>query len=182
MSQENNQAETPYDVIVIGGGPAGATAATYLTMDQRRVLLLEKAHFPRHVVGESLLPSMMPILEDFGLLETVEALNFPNKTGGTFIWGKSDEPWDVFFSNNPFLPFPYAYHVDRAVFDDMLLSHAKDVGATVVEGVEVTGPLQDAEGRICGVTWVDESGERHESRAPFVVDASGRAAVATWCI
>ena len=177
MSQDTNPEESPYDVIVIGGGPAGATAATYLTMDSRRVLLLEKSHFPRHVVGESLLPSMMPILEDFGLLEEVEALNFPRKTGGTFIWGKSDEPWDVFFSNNPFLPFPYAYHVDRAVFDEILLNHAKNVGATVREGVEVTGAVKDEDGRVCGVTWTDNAGQQQESRASFVVDASGRAAV-----
>ena len=97
MNPECPWYEQDFEVVVIGGGPAGATAATYLAMQGHSVLLLERESGPRHRVGESLLPSMMPILEDFGLIEEVEALGFKRKTGGTFIWGKSREPWDVLF-------------------------------------------------------------------------------------
>ena len=178
MSAERQWFEQDYDVIVIGGGPAGSTAATYLAMLNHKVLLLERESGPRHRVGESLLPSMMPILDDFGLIEEVEALGFQKKTGGTFIWGKSREPWDVLFSNNPFLPYPYAYHVDREVFDALLLDHAARRGVCVRQNVTVTTPVMDGE-RVVGVTCV-ERGEKSQERqvsARYVVDASGPVAV-----
>jgi len=170
--------EQDFEVLVIGGGPAGSTVATYLAMQGHSVLLLEKESGPRHRVGESLLPSMMPILEDFGLLEEVEALGFKRKTGGTFIWGKSREPWDVLFSNNPFLPYPYAYHVDREVFDDLLLRHAQKRGVVVRQNVTVTAPILEGE-RVVGVRCLDggSGGLEREVRARFVVDASGPVAV-----
>jgi halogenation protein CepH len=167
-----------YEIIVIGGGPAGSTAAAYLAMQGHSVLLLERESGPRHRVGESLLPSMMPILEDFGLLEEVEALGFKRKTGGTFIWGKSREPWDVLFSNNPFLPYPYAYHVDREVFDDLLLQHAQRRGVVVRQSVTVTGPILNGD-RVVGVRCLDGQAEGVERTifSRFVVDASGPVAV-----
>ena len=112
-----------HDIIVVGGGPAGATAAGYLAQFGYDVLVIEKAKMPRHIIGESLLPSAMPILEDLGVLKEVAAQNFPKKTGGTFIWGKDKEPWSVLFSSNPFLPYPYAYHVDRSIFDKIMLDN-----------------------------------------------------------
>ena len=167
---------TTLDVIIVGGGPAGTTAATYLAMRGHRVALLEREPGPRHRVGESLLPSMMPILEDFGLLEKVEQQGFARKTGGTFIWGRSEEPWDVLFGNNPFLPYPYAYHVDREVFDDLLLDNARESGVYVVQGVTVRGPVQDDE-RVIGVRIVDTDAEERIIQARYVVDCSGPQAV-----
>jgi FAD-dependent halogenase len=172
--------EESCDVVIVGGGPAGATCATYLSKLGKKVIVLEKEIFPRHCVGESLLPSMMPILDDFGLLDAVEACGFPKKTGGTFIWGKNDEPWDVFFSNNPFLPYPYAYHVDRAVFDKLLLDHAISEGADVRIKADVKEVLRDGDSpdaRVTGVVYIDSNGEKHTVNARFVVDASGRPSV-----
>ena len=166
-----------YDVLVIGGGLAGSTAAAYCAMQGHKTLVLERETGPRHRVGESLLPSMMPILEDFGMIEEVEAMGFRHKTGGTFIWGKTDEPWDVLFSNNPFLPYPYAFHVDRAVFDDMLLQNAKRKGAQVEQGINVTGPVLDGE-RVVGVRFqAEKKGPEFEVRSRYVLDSSGPDAV-----
>ena len=173
----SRQPASHYDVIVVGGGPAGSTTAAYLAMQGRRVVLLDKETHPRYRVGESLLPSMMPILEDFGLLEEVDGMGFPRKTGGTFVWGKSDEPWDVLFGENPFLPYPYAYHVERSIFDKLLLRNATDKGAEVREGCGVTGPLRDDAGRVVGVHYEDPDGQAGELRARFVCDASGPSSV-----
>jgi len=164
------------DVIVVGGGPAGSTAATYLAMKGHAVALVEREPGTRHRVGESLLPSMMPILEDFGLIEKVEAQGFARKTGGTFVWGKSDEPWDVLFGNNPFLPYPYAYHVDREVFDGIMLDNAGETGVHVLQGVTVRAPVKDGD-RVVGVRLVDTDGEEREVACRYVVDASGPKAV-----
>ncbi len=168
--------EKEFDVIVAGGGPAGATAAGYLSLMGYSVLVLEKAHFPRHQIGESLLPSMMPILDDLGVAETMAAQNFPKKTGGTFVWGKSKEPWSVLFSTNPFLPHAYAYHVDRAKFDHLLLQNSERLGAEVHEGEGVHKPIVEDD-RVVGVTTKNEDGSLNTYRAKMVIDASGRASV-----
>jgi len=167
---------TEFDVIVAGGGPAGATAGGYLAMMGYSVLVLEKCRFPRHQIGESLLPSMMPILEDLGLTDTIAAQNYPKKTGGTFIWGKGKEPWSVLFSSNPFLPHPHAYHVDRAKFDQIVLNNTASLGAEVHEGEGVVAPIME-DGRVVGVTSRTEDGAEHTYGCRMVIDASGRASV-----
>lgn len=173
----NANPESDYDVVVVGGGPAGSTTATYLAMKGYRVAVLDKDKHPRYRVGESLLPSMMPILEDFGLIEKIESLGFPKKTGGTFVWGKDEEPWDVLFGENEFLPYPHAYHVERSIYDKVLLDHSATVGVSVFEDHPVLGPIQDETGRVVGVEYETAAGERHEVRAKWVVDASGSASV-----
>ncbi len=176
--------KTNWDAIVIGGGPAGATSAAYLAMQGRKVLLLEKEkRFPRYRLGESLLPSMMPILEDFDLIDAMEEAGFPHKTGGTFVWGVDEEPWAVRFSDNPFLPYPYAYHADRGIFDQMLLDHARTVGVEVQMGAWVRDVIleETPEGerdRVVGVRWAkDGTGPLQDVRASYVVDGSGPASV-----
>ena len=173
----NANPESDYDVVVVGGGPAGSTTATYLAMKGYHVAVFDKEKHPRYRVGESLLPSMMPILEDFGLLETIESLGFPKKTGGTFVWGKDEEPWDVLFGENPFLPFPHAYHVERSIYDKVLLDHSAAVGVSVFEDHPVVGPIQDEAGRVVGVEYGTSDGETHRVHAKWVVDASGSASV-----
>jgi flavin-dependent dehydrogenase len=166
-----------YDAIVIGGGPAGSTAAGYLARYGHRTLLLERSQFPRHRVGESLLPSMMPVLEDFGLVDACREAGFIEKTGATFIWGKTKEPWDIRFKDTPFLPSSFAFHVERSVFDQILLDHARRSGAEVHLNATVAEPLLDGD-RVTGVTYRDnDSGVTREAHAKFVVDASGSASI-----
>ncbi len=166
-----------YDVIVVGGGPAGSTAACYLTMRGYSVLLFEKETFPRYRLGESLLPSTTPVLEDLGVIDAMEAAGFPRKTGGSFTWGAEETPWSVRFSENPFLPSSYGYHVERSVFDKILLDRAIELGTDVLQPCKVREVLVE-EGRVVGVSYVDDdAGEVREVRARFTIDGSGPASV-----
>ena len=166
-----------YDAIVVGAGPAGSTAAAYLARNGHRVLLLERMRFPRHRIGESLLPSMMPILEDFGLVDECRKAGFVEKTGATFIWGKTREPWDIRFADTPFLPSSFAFHVERSVFDQILLDNAQRSGVEVNLDATVVNPLKSGD-RITGVTYRDnDTGETRNVEARFVIDASGSASI-----
>lgn len=162
-----------YDLIVIGGGPAGSTLSTLTATAGHRVLLLERERFPRHQIGESLLPATVhgicPLL---GVKEEVERAGFPRKNGGTFRWGKSPVPWTFHFTKRTNDPYGYAYQVERAVFDDILLRNAQKKGVAVREGHEVTSVLQEAD-RVAGVRYRDAEGRERTARARFVADTSG---------
>jgi FAD-dependent halogenase len=166
-----------WDVVIVGAGPAGSTAAGYLAPLGYRTLLLERGRFPRHRIGESLLPSMMPVLEDFGLVDACREAGFVEKTGATFIWGRSREPWDIRFQETPFLPSSVAFHVERSVFDQILLDSARRRGAHVRMNASALGPLTDGD-RVVGLTYRDnDTGEIRSVAADMVVDASGSASV-----
>ncbi len=162
-----------YDLIVLGGGPGGATLASFVAMKGHRVLLLEESSFPRHQIGESLLPATIHgICSMLGLSEEIAAAGFTRKRGGTFRWGKSQKTWDFAFTKNDSDPYGYAYQVERARFDDMLLRNAARKGVEVRERHKALELLRDGE-RVTGVRYRDEAGEEHVARARFVGDASG---------
>jgi halogenation protein CepH len=161
------------DVIVIGGGPAGSTAAGFLAQTGVRVLLLEKDHFPRYHIGESLLSATLPILDALGVTPAIEAAGFIRKPGGTFVWGNQREPWSFFFREDPG-GRPHAYHVVRSEFDHILLRHAAALGVDVREGQRVHEVGYDGRVR---VTAFDEHGAALEAQAAYVIDASGQQAV-----
>ncbi|MEO7262080.1 MAG: NAD(P)/FAD-dependent oxidoreductase [Jatrophihabitantaceae bacterium] len=166
-----------WDIVIVGAGPAGSTAAGYLAPLGYRTLPLERAHFPRHRIGESLLPSMMPVLEDFGLVDACREAGFVEKTGATFIWGRTREPWDIRFGDTPFLPASVAFHVERSVFDQILLDNARRRGTCVRLNASVLDPLLDGD-RVVGLTYRDnDTGETRSVDAKVVIDASGSASV-----
>lgn len=166
-----------YDVIVVGGGPAGSTVATLLSQWGRRVLVLEKEHFPRHHIGESLLAGTMTLLRKLGVYEKVERAGFVQKHGAIYIWGKSDEPWSILFSEVSDEK-RHAFQVERAKFDKILLDHSYEVGATVQQGCRVTEFLRSGE-RIVGVRYQDQEASQvvHTATCRFCVDASGQHAL-----
>ena len=160
------------DIIVIGGGPGGSTAATMLARKGARVLLLERERFPRDHVGESLLPASMPVLEELGVMPGVQQAGFLPKWGATMLWGKDREPWSWYFRETN-QKYPHSYQVWRPQFDELLLDNSRAAGADVREGHRVLEVLYE-QGRPFGVRFETMDGARGEALASFVVDASGQ--------
>ena len=166
-------------VLVVGGGPAGSTVATFLAREGFDVTLMEKEVFPRYHIGESLLPSCMPILDLLGARKKVDACGFQVKRGGYFDWG--GEQWDITFGD-PSEDYSYSYQVVRSDFDQLLLNHAKSQGVSVLEGAEVKRLRFDgARPRIAIWSPVGRDGRTQEQEIGFhfLIDASGRAGLMT---
>ena len=108
--------EMACDVLVIGGGPAGATAAALLAARGRKVVMLEKAHHPRFHIGESLLPLNLPLFDQLGVREEIEAVGMI-KYGVEFNSPTHDAPVTLDFAEAWDKNFPYAYQVRRSEFD-----------------------------------------------------------------
>jgi flavin-dependent dehydrogenase len=162
-------------ILVIGGGPGGSSAATFLAREGFEVTLLEQAHFPRYHIGESLLPSMLEILDLLGVREKLEAHGFVRKEGAYLEWGA--ESWALNFgemSGN----FTHSFQVVRSEFDQLLLEHARSQGVQAFEGVEVRSLSFDGP-RPVSAHWVrkvDNGAPAGEGDITFdyLIDASGR--------
>lgn len=164
-----------YDVIVVGGGPAGASAAGLLAIEGHRVLLLEREKFPRYHIGESLITGVLPTIARLGLTERLEGLGFPKKYGGSLLWGKgAAKPWTFEFRETGNGKYEYCYQVRRADFDTLLLDRARELGVRVIENAIVKEPLFTGE-RMTGVRYQLRNEEQViEAGSRMVVDASGQ--------
>jgi FAD-dependent halogenase len=167
-----------WDVVIVGGGPAGSTVSSILLRydPTLRVLILEKAAFPRMHVGETLISEINVVLQEMGVYDTVDKAGFIRKYGVTFSWGGGD-PWTLeFHEMKPIralvdkfggVQTEYTWHVDRARYDTLLLDHAKSLGAKHQQATVTS--LIETDGRVTGVE--TKQGQHH---ARFVVDASGQ--------
>ncbi|GAA5128936.1 tryptophan 7-halogenase [Luteolibacter yonseiensis] len=163
--------DTHWDVIIIGGGPAGSTAATTLAQAGRRVLVLEKAKFPRFHIGESLLPYNRRIFDDLGVWEKIAAEGFTKKRAAQFVMGNGSRANRLDFSKGAFTKYPEAVQVERSRFDDILLHHSRENGAEVREESTVLEHRVEA-GRVV-IRYRAADGAEQEITAPYLIDASG---------
>ena len=160
------------DVAVIGGGPAGSTAATLLAKRGYKVIALEKAHHPRFHIGESLLPMNLPVFERLGVLDKVRALGV-YKPGADFE-ADNERGYNTFaFARAIGSSPPHAYQVWRQDFDKMLYDHARDCGADAREGHEVV-KIDQSGARDTRLEVRADGGRTYEIQARYLVDASGR--------
>ncbi|WP_410600321.1 NAD(P)/FAD-dependent oxidoreductase [Amycolatopsis sp. lyj-90] len=167
---------TTTQILVIGGGPAGSTAAGLLAKEGFEVTLLEREHFPRYHIGESLLPSCRPILERLGVWDKIASAGFQPKGGAYYFWGP--EEWEVRFRQHGRDGSTSAWQVIRADFDKILLDHAREVGVDVTEGIAVKKLDFDGD-RPVAAHWAEAKNPANSGRIEFdyLVDASGRGGV-----
>jgi flavin-dependent dehydrogenase len=170
--------EASCDVLVIGGGPGGSTAASLLAQKGHQVVLLEKAHHPRFHIGESLLPANLPILERLGVAAPVRAIGM-EKWGAEFVSPCDGRRQEFTFARAWDKSMPLAYQVRRSEFDEILLRRAAQLGTQVIEGCRVLevddleASATDAPRRV-RVHAEHDDGRTETWTADYVVDASGR--------
>ena len=163
-----------YDVAIIGGGPAGSTAAGLLARAGRRVIVFEREKFPRFHIGESLLPFSMKAFTRLGLHEKFLRAGFMKKHGGEILGACSESGTKFYFKDGYRSQTDHAYQVTRSDFDKLLLDHAAECGAEVHEDTSVDRvqfSKDDVE------LAIRSNGSSHTIQARYVIDASGRASM-----
>lgn len=157
------------DVLIIGAGPAGTVAASALHRDGFRLLVVEKERFPRFVIGESMLPRVMNLLREAGLLEVIEKQGFMKKTGAVFLRG--DDVCDFDFSEQSGDGWAYTYQVTRADFDKALADAVAERGVEIAFGCGVSAVNFAESGAEVTIDKPDKTVAT--VKAKFVLDCSG---------
>jgi flavin-dependent dehydrogenase len=165
----SNSSGTDCDVLIIGAGPAGSLAAALLQREGFRVLIAEKQTFPRFVIGESLLPSSMTLLEEAGLLEPIEKQGFMRKYGAVFFRG--DQTCNFDFANQSTPGFKYTFQVTRADFDKTLADTVAARGVQILYSHSVAS-VSFAESN-ASVTLQQPDGAERGITCRFILDCSG---------
>ncbi|WP_433861121.1 NAD(P)/FAD-dependent oxidoreductase [Pseudomonas thivervalensis] len=156
-------------VVIIGAGPSGAIAAALLKRKGHDVLVIERQHFPRFSIGESLLSHCLDFVEEAGMLDAVNAAGFQRKNGAAFAWGERYSAFDFgeTFSNGK----PTTFQVQRADFDKLLADQAAMQGVEIRYGQAIASADFSLAKPCLGVQ--REDGSEYRVEADFVLDASG---------
>jgi flavin-dependent dehydrogenase len=165
-----------YDVIVMGGGPAGSSVASMLAREGRSVILFEKEIFPRHHIGESLMTDTYWTFRRMGLLEKLKQSPFVRKYSVQFANSAGKESRPFYFFEAVHHESAVTWQVTRAQFDHLLIDHAAEQGATVHQGVLVKQVLFEGD-RAIGVEVEMQDGSRQKFFSKVVVDATGQSAM-----
>ncbi len=173
MSTTQPTPSRPPQVIVIGGGPAGATVSTLLAQQGVRVVLFERERFPRFHIGESLIPETYHVLRRLGMLDKMKGSHFVKKYSVQFVneHGRLSEPF-YFLDHKPH-ESSQTWQVLRGQFDQAMLDNAREHGVEVHEGERVLEVLFEGQ-RAVGVRVQGADGTERPVRADVVVDASGQ--------
>ena len=156
-------------VVVIGAGPSGAIAGALLKRNGHDVLIIERQHFPRFSIGESLLSHCLDFIEEAGMLDAVQAAGFQLKNGAAFAWGERYSAFDFrdTFSNGK----PTTFQVQRAEFDKLLADQAALQGVEIRYGETVSAVDIESSNPMLDV--VREDASTYRIKADFILDASG---------
>lgn len=162
-----------YDLLIIGGGPAGSTAAATARQHGLRTLVVEKTAFPRFHIGESLLPAGNAVLRASGVWPKVSAAGFIPKYGAEFHNADGTQEKKIVFRETLIPGLDSAFQVERARFDTLLLDHARALGAEV--RLRTTAREIKTSGGVHHVTlFADATGETTTLVVPWVIDSTGR--------
>jgi flavin-dependent dehydrogenase len=171
VADTEHQYPESVDVAIIGAGPAGVAAATRLAEVGRSVLTLERRRHPRFHIGESMLPHTMAVLDRLGALDLVQGHGYIVKRGTELIFADGEHRRVAFADQGPGR-YPETFQCERAHFDALLVQHAREAGATVIEEAPVYD-LMIEQGRVVGLKY-QAGGKARTVRARFVIDAGGR--------
>lgn len=164
-----------YEVVVVGGGPAGATVSTLLARHGHRVLLLERARFPRHHIGESLMPETYHTFRRLGMLEKLKQSDFPRKESVQFVSASGQDSQPYYFADRDPHERSVTWQVKRDRFDLMMLENAREHGVDVRQGANVHEVC--FEGRRAVGVRATLDGAAQNIPAGVVVDATGMSAL-----
>ncbi|HUF79028.1 MAG TPA: NAD(P)/FAD-dependent oxidoreductase [Thermoanaerobaculia bacterium] len=172
MTSHLSELRPDHDAIVVGGGPAGAAAATWLARRERRVLVVERQRFPRFHIGESLIPETNRWLDAIGVRERIAAAGFPVKRGAIIVAPDGEHERYAFFGDAEGVARPETFEVPRDRFDEILLDHAAACGAEVLQECRAKGVELFENGARLRIE--DAAGGERTVSCRFLVDASGR--------
>lgn len=173
MSVDSQLPVTETDVVVIGGGPAGATSSTLIAQKGYKVELFERETFPRYHIGESMIPETYWVLQRLNMLPKLRASHFVHKHSVQFVNSRGHQSAPFYFYDNKPHECSQTWQVERSEFDMMMLNNAREHGVNAHEGVRVLEVLFDGD-RATGVKIQEADGTQRQVNARVVVDASGQ--------